>query len=355
MDPRSDRDLAELGRATPGRRPLRADIPPAAAGEVAASTAIASTPTALCPAAVEAIGGFRRYLSAELGRAPQTVRAYTADITSLLEHAARMGRAAPDQVDLVVLRSWLARLSGQGVARATLARRASAARGFTAYLARTGRSGSDPGARLGVPRVPRSLPVVPDVARVREVLARADAGPLRTHLAPSTEAALLLRDWALLEVLYATAVRVGEVCGLDLEAIDFARRVMRVVGKGSRERSVPFGVPAQRALEAWIRAGRPRLAGAGSGAAVFLGARGARVDPREVRRVVHRATASGRDAGVGPHAVRHAAATHLLEGGADLRIVQELLGHATLATTQIYTHVSAERLRATYDRAHPRA
>jgi integrase/recombinase XerC len=159
-----------------------------------------------------------------------------------------------------------------------------------------------------------------------------------------------------MEVLYATGIRVSELCGLDVDDLDEGRNTVRVLGKGGRERTVPVGLPAVRAVAAWKRVGRPALARSGSGPAMFLGARGGRLDPRTARRVVHARLAAV--AGVpdsGPHGLRHAAATHLLEGGADLRSVQEILGHASLASTQIYTHVSVERLTAAYRQAHPRA
>jgi integrase/recombinase XerC len=165
-------------------------------------------------------------------------------------------------------------------------------------------------------------------------------------------AALALRDVAVLELLYASAIRVSELCGLDMGALDAGRHTVRVLGKGNKERVVPVGVPALRAVTRWAEAGRPVLAGERSGAALFLGARGGRLDPRTARRIVHERLG---EAGAGPHVIRHTAATHLLEGGADLRSVQEILGHATPATTQVYTHVSAERLKASYRQAHPRA
>ena len=169
-------------------------------------------------------------------------------------------------------------------------------------------------------------------------------------------AALVLRDRALLEVLYATGIRVSELTGLDLADVDRHRRVLRVMGKGAKERMVPFGVPADQAVADWVGRGRPALSGPNSGAALFLGARGARIDPRAVRSLVHvRSSAVEGAPDVGPHGLRHSAATHLLDGGADLRAVQELLGHASLATTQIYTHISSERLAAVYRQAHPRA
>lgn len=312
----------------------------------------------LTPAATEALTQFTRHLASEQGRSPHTVRAYAGDVAGLLDHAARMGRADPGQLDLAVLRSWLARLRSGGASRATLARRASAARVFTAYGVRQGWLGSDPGPRLASPRAQRHLPRVLGAAEAAAVL---DAAPLPagdgTHGAPvdPVAVAVALRDRCALELLYATAVRVSELCGLDLRDVDHQRRTVRVLGKGGRERTVPFGVPAGGSIDRWLSAGRPVLLGAPSGDALLLGARGGRVDPRTVRTAVHRATAGDGTAGVGPHALRHSAATHLLEGGADLRAVQELLGHASVATTQIYTHVSAERLRATYERAHPRA
>jgi integrase/recombinase XerC len=165
-----------------------------------------------------------------------------------------------------------------------------------------------------------------------------------------------LRDRAVLELLYATGIRVSELCGLDVDDVDGDRRVVRVLGKGRKERAVPYGVPAGRALDEWLSRGRPRWVRPSSGPALVLGARGGRIDPRTVRSVVHGRLGEVPGApDLGPHGLRHSTATHLLEGGADLRSVQELLGHATLATTQIYTHVSIERLRKSYERAHPRA
>jgi integrase/recombinase XerC len=248
-------------------------------------------------------------------------------------------------LDVRVLRSWLARLRTGGSARTTLARRAAAVRVFTAFAVKRGYASSDPGLMLGTAKGHRTLPQVlrqHDVVRLLEP--QADDGPIA------------LRDAAMLELLYATGVRVGELCGLDLGDLDLGRRLIRVLGKGAKERAVPFGLPAERALRSWLDEGRPELVRPTSGPAVFLGARGARIDQRAVRRTVHARMAKVEGApDLGPHALRHTAATHLLEGGADLRTVQELLGHATLATTQLYTHVTVDRLKATYDRAHPRA
>jgi integrase/recombinase XerC len=297
-----------------------------------------------------ALDGFERHLAAERGLSPHTVRAYTGDVRSLLEHAAQGGITAPDGLDITVLRRWLAGQHGTGHARATLARRAAAARAFTAWACAGGWLSRDPGPLLGTAKIPRRLPQVPRQDQMAAVLSA--AGPVPR----SSEAELALRDAAIMELLYATGIRVSELCGLDVDDLDEGRNTVRVLGKGGRERTVPVGLPAVRAVAAWKRAGRPSLARPGSGPALFLGARGRRLDPRTARRVVHARLAAV--AGVpdsGPHGLRHAAATHLLEGGADLRSVQEILGHASLASTQIYTHVSVERLTAAYRQAHPRA
>jgi integrase/recombinase XerC len=287
---------------------------------------------------------FHAHLVLERDRSPHTVRAYDGDVAALLVHAASLGITALEQIDLSVLRSWLARLRATGMARGTLARRGSAARTFTAWAHRRGLLPTDPGAQLATPKGRRTLP---------EVLRPDEAVALVSFEGDSPAD---LRDRVALELLYATGARVSELCGLDLADVDAGRRVVRVLGKGRKERTVPYGVPAQQALDRWLSDGRPRWAGTRSGVALLLGVRGARVDPRTVRTLVHRRLAGVPGApDLGPHGLRHSAATHLLEGGADLRSVQELLGHATLATTQIYTHVSIERLRTSYERAHPRA
>jgi integrase/recombinase XerC len=292
-----------------------------------------------------ALEAFRRHLAAERGLSAHTVAAYGVDIASLLDHAARLRIERLDDVDATTLRSWLARQRTAGYARSTLARRASAARVFFAFAVRRGLATSDPAGRLANPKTERRLP---------RVLSRAEAAAL-VELPPGDDPAGL-RDRAILELLYATGIRVGELCGLDVDDLDPARRVLRVLGKGAKERTVPYGAPAAAALDGWLRAGRPALAAPGSGPALFLGLRGRRVDPRTVRRLVHGYLCDvDGSPDLGPHGLRHSAATHLLEGGADLRSVQELLGHATLGTTQIYTHVSADRLKATYEQAHPRA
>lgn len=293
----------------------------------------------------EALDEFHRHLALERGRSPHTVRAYRGDVAGLLEHAARGGATGPAELDLAVLRSWLARQRTAGAARTTLARRACAARVFTAWAHRRGLLPTDPGLLLATARRHRPLP---------EVLRQDETALLLDGVAGDRPQDL--RDRAVLELLYATGVRVAELCGLDVDDVDRHRRVARVLGKGGKERTVPFGAPADLAVGDWLRSGRPAWSRAGSGPALLLGARGGRLDPRAVRTLVHRRLADVPGApDLGPHGLRHSAATHLVEGGADLRSVQELLGHATLATTQIYTHVSVERLRTSYDRAHPRA
>lgn len=292
----------------------------------------------------DALDRYERHLTAERGLSPHTVRAYVGDATALL---ARIESFA--DLDLGMLRSWLAEQRASGAGRASMARRAAAARSFTAWTHRVGLLHTDPGARLTGMRAQRNLPGVLRQDQAADALRAAAAGAAEND-------PVALRDAAVLELLYATGVRVAELCGLDLDDLDVERCVLRVLGKGSKERTVPYGVPARDALQRWLAGGRQELATDRSGPAVFLGARGGRLDQRAVRRVVHDAVGSVPSAStMGPHGLRHSAATHLLEGGADLRSVQELLGHASLATTQLYTHVSMARLREIHERAHPRS
>lgn len=297
----------------------------------------------------QALAAFERHLLDERDLSPHTARAYLGDLTSVLTHATRLGHHDLDGIDLGVLRSWLAKLQTTGKARSTLARRATAARTFTAWATRSGRMSSDAGALLVAPKARRPLP---PVLRHDHVDGLIDA--LHEHALDGSP--IGLRDLALIELLYAGAIRVGELCALDVDDLDFERRVVRVTGKGRKERVAPFGVPAEKAIADWLRRGRPHLVTEASGPALFLGARGGRIDPRTVRAMVHARLAEVPDApDLSPHGLRHTAATHLLEGGADLRSVQEMLGHASLATTQIYTHVTNERLRSAFRQAHPRA
>jgi integrase/recombinase XerC len=297
----------------------------------------------------DAVEAFAEHLRHERNLSEHSVRGYRTDLSLLAEHAQALGLDGPADLTTRALRSWLANQQTLGRARATIARRATSARTFTAWCVRTGRAPSDPGALLASPKARRELPAVLSENEVRALLdttadSVADDGPVG------------LRDLLVLELLYATGVRVGELCGLDVDDVDPGRRLVRVLGKGRKERSVPYGVPAAHALDAWLTSGRPALATSDSGPALLLGLRGGRLDPRTARKVVHdRLAAVDGAPDLGPHGLRHTAATHLLEGGADLRSVQEVLGHASLGTTQIYTHVSNERLRAAYRLAHPRA
>jgi len=349
---------------------------------------LAEPPGPLPPAMAAALAAFERYLRSERSLSPHTVRAYAGDISSMLEHASRQGVAAPEGLGLTELRGWLAIQHESGAARTTLARRGAAARSFTAFAYRRGWLATDPGSRLGTLKTRRALPHVLRQDEMAAVLTGLDkagraaeaaiaaeaageqagqpqaaqgaaaeaAGQPADAASQRTEAAVALRDAAVLELFYATGIRVSELCGLDPGHFDHDRRTVRVRGKGDKERTVPVGGPALRAVNRWLSAGRPVLATAASGPALFLGVRGGRLDPRTARRIVHellRAAGATRDAG--PHGIRHSAATHLLEGGADLRSVQEILGHSSPATTQIYTHVSIERLKSSYRQAHPRA
>ncbi|MEO9139473.1 MAG: tyrosine recombinase XerC [Jatrophihabitans sp.] len=294
-----------------------------------------------------AVTAFERHLRLERNRSDHTVRAYVADVVGYLDHLSRLGGRSPRDVDLATLRGWLAVQHSRGAARATTARRAAALRTFSAWANRIGVLDDDPGQLLAGPKAQRTLP---SVLRVDEAARLMDADR------PGDPEHVRLRDRLVVEILYAAGIRVSELVGLDTDDVDRSRRVLRVLGKGNKERTVPFGLAADRALEAWLRSGRPVLVTEASGAALLLGIRGARLDPRTVRRIVHERVGDVDGApDLGPHGLRHSAATHLLDGGADLRTVQELLGHADLATTQIYTHVSVERLRRTYEQAHPRA
>jgi len=293
---------------------------------------------------------YARHLELERGRSEHTRRAYLADLRSLFafldERAPGAGLSA---ISLPVLRSWLAAQAAAGTARTTLARRTSAVKTFTAWATRRGLIADDPAVRLQLPKARRTLPAVLRQDQAIAAMTAADLGAEQGD-------PLALRDRLIVELLYATGIRVSELCGLDIDDIDTGRRVLRVLGKGNKQRTVPFGRPALAALNAWLSEGRPALVNADSGPALLVGPRGKRLDPRQARTVVHQTVGAVDGApDIGPHGLRHSAATHLLEGGADLRIVQELLGHSSLATTQLYTHVTVARLRAVHDQAHPRA
>ncbi|AKK11356.1 tyrosine recombinase XerC [Corynebacterium uterequi] len=293
----------------------------------------------------EAIEDFADYQRMVLGRSEATVSSYRSDLRQLAERVEDL-----DSLTLAVLRDWLAEAVDQGKSRATIARRTAAARAFTRWAMNRGHLATDVAARLASPKVRRALP---------HILAPNQADLLVTEPTQRDEpdAPEALRDAAILEMLYATGMRVSELCGMDLDDVDYARHTVRVTGKGNKQRVVPFGETAAAALRTWVGEGRGALARADSPPAVFLGSRGGRIDQRQVRRIVERAARSSQGPGseLTPHGIRHTAATHLLEGGADLRVVQEILGHSSLQTTQIYTHVSPQRLKEVVARAHPRA
>ncbi|WP_336500732.1 tyrosine-type recombinase/integrase [Microbacterium paraoxydans] len=295
-----------------------------------------------------AVEAFADHLEKVRRLSPATVKAYRSDLRDL---GASVAGGPVDRIDLEMLREWLWQATQRGDARATLARRAATARAFFGWAREQDIIPIDPSLRLVAPKRAKTLPTVASKDAMSELLDR-------HRQAASSGEPVALRDHAVLELLYAAAVRVSELCGLDIDDLDLDRGTALVRGKGDKERVVPFGAPARDALGAYLRRARPALLSRAGGAspAVFLGSRGARLGPRTVYEVVARALAPvvGADT-VGPHALRHTAATHLLDGGADLRAVQEILGHASLGTTQIYAHVSAERLTATYRLAHPRA
>ncbi len=293
---------------------------------------------------------YTRHLEKERNLSEHTIRAYVGDLDSFFAHLALQKVTSVGDISIAHIRSWLATQQVKGGARTTLSRRATSIRLFTKWAAKNGYLAKDVGITLATPKAHRTLP---DVLSVSDATTAMDS--LATRVAED-ESAISIRDCAIVEVLYATGARVSELCGLDLDEIDYSRNTIRVLGKGNKERTIPLGAPAMKALENWLKNARAELATDKSARAVFLGARGKRIDQRTVRTIVYEALSALEGAQkLGPHALRHSAATHLLEGGADLRTVQEILGHASLATTQIYTHVSTERLQKAFKQAHPRA
>lgn len=289
-----------------------------------------------------AIEAFTSYLNRERSLSDNTIRAYIGDLESFASHLKALGVDDLNTLNISHLRSWLANQQSKGASRTTLSRRATSIKLFTKWAHKNGLLPNDVGANLATPKAHRVLPEILDVKSADLAMQS-----LETFAEESGELTAI-RNLAMVEMLYASGARVSELCGLNLKDIDYERSTIRVIGKGNKERVIPIGRPAIAALEKWL-AVRPQLANDKSGDAVFLGARGKRIDQRQVREVVYKTIE------LGPHALRHSAATHLLEGGADLRTVQEILGHASLSTTQIYTHVSAERLHSAFKQAHPRA
>lgn len=308
-------------------------------------------PTPVCASTL--LTDFERYLRHERGLSENTVRAYHGDLAHLAGFIA--GSGGPAETDtaltgttLADLRAWLASMSAAGLSRTTLARRGAATRAFFGWAVDTDRVASNPAMRLASAKPAVTVPTVISPADVIQMLTMAetrcdDGDPMH------------LRDWAAAELLYATGMRVGELAGLDIRDVNLDERLVRVFGKGSKERVVPFGIPAARAVREWLGRGRENLRTHGTDGALFLGRRGQRVNQRQIREAIHELCRFADVDDLAPHGLRHTAATHLLSGGSDLRSVQEVLGHASLTTTQRYTHVSAERLRATYELAHPRA
>jgi integrase/recombinase XerC len=293
---------------------------------------------------------YSHYLTAEKALSVHTVRAYLGDFDSFIEHLGRNGVTEIADINLPLIRSWLATQQVRGGARTTLSRRAVSVRLFTKWATKRGYMATDVGATLATPKPHRTLP---GVLTQGDAVTALDSMAIR---AAEFDTPTSIRDVAIVELLYATGARVSEVCGLDLEDLDFHRNTIRVLGKGNKERMIPMGAPAVKALNTYINDARPQLVNDKSARALFLGARGKRIDQRAVRTIVYEALSALEGVErMGPHALRHSAATHLLEGGADLRTVQEILGHSSLATTQIYTHVSTERLRQAFKQAHPRA
>nr|WP_232341976.1 MULTISPECIES: tyrosine recombinase XerC [Bifidobacterium] len=303
---------------------------------------------------------FTDYLSRVAGKSPNTVRSYRADLSGFLHLMHLHGFDDPAQIDLAAIRSWLAHESATH-ARSTMARKTAALRSFFGWLSRHGRIKTDPTLALSSPKQSEHLPRILTHDQARTLMDTVDQDPVEPREDQKVQAALQVRDAAMLELLYATGMRVAELCGLDLDDVNRHSRTVKVLGKGSKERVLPYGLPADRALDRWLGEGRPVLAGSRArsarkaGQALFLGQLGGRVGQRQVRKVVHQAAGQAGVPDIAPHALRHSAATHMLDGGADLREVQEMLGHSSLRTTQRYTHVSIEQLRARYRQAFPRA
>ena len=296
----------------------------------------------------ELIAQYEEHLVLVRNLSENSIRGYVSDLQSFLAHIEKLNIAEFSQLELTHVRSWLANLQSTGAARSTMARRIVSIRAFTYWAASQGWIPTDIGANLVIPKAQRHLPEILNVADAAQVIAA-----LETQLA-ELPTDLHRRDLAMVEILYASGIRVSELCGLNIGDIDTSRNTLQVIGKGNKQRVVPLGIPAMKALQEWLSLSRPQLVTNDSSNAVFLGSRGKRIDQRTVREVVYEAMKAVGST-MGPHGLRHTAATHLLEGGADLRTVQEILGHSSLATTQIYTHVSPERLSQAYKQAHPRA
>ena len=291
---------------------------------------------------------FADYLFAARGYSRHTVKAYESDVQDLITYLADAGVNECNAIDIEHIRDWLYRADQRGLAKSTLARKTASIRSFAAWLTKNGKVEQDFTQRIKSPKAVRSLPKVVSRSTLDEIFTI-------LNVSATEENPNGLRDLLTVELLYATGCRVSELVGLDLDDVDHSRNILKVLGKGDKQRMIPFGEPARNALDVWLKTGRPQLANERSGAALLINSRGQRLGVRQVFSLVASLTADTPTGAAGPHSLRHSAATHLLDGGADLRAVQELLGHASLGTTQIYTHISVDRLRDGYKRAHPRA
>ncbi|MGO1961400.1 MAG: tyrosine recombinase XerC [Yaniella sp.] len=309
----------------------------------------------------ELIEEYCHHLAHEMNRSEHTIRSYRSDLTGLASDLQSAPSRENDQnsifrqITLADLRNWLAQLTHHGMSRTTLARKTTSVRQFMAWLVRHGIREDNPAARLVAPKKASHLPDTLSQAQMRQALE-----DLQAKVSPQDGAStepMALRNLAMVEILYSTGIRVAELEGLDIDDVDFSRSMIKVTGKGNKQRVVPLTNPAVKALEAWLQHGRAKvLSGDQHTPAVFLGVRGKRMGARQIREVVNKVLRDlGDTSASGVHVLRHTAATHLLDGGADLRSVQELLGHESLQTTQLYTHVSIDRLRQGYNQAHPRA
>jgi integrase/recombinase XerC len=293
------------------------------------------------------LAAFEQQLASGRGYSVNTVKGYVSDIREFSDFLSKRDGSI-QAITLDDLRDWLFELTQRGLAKSSIARKSASIRSFTAWQFATGKAETDPGLRLRTPKVGRSLPKVVSHESLATIFDMLSAKAVADN-------PIGLRDKAIVELLYATGARVSEIASLSLDDIDSSRHLLRVMGKGSKQRSVPYGLPAADALEQWISVGRPQLLNEKSRGDLFLNSKGSRVGVRQIYSVVADLLAATPGGSAGPHSLRHSAATHLLDGGADLRAVQELLGHASLGTTQIYTHVSIERLKSGYQNAHPRA
>ena len=296
----------------------------------------------------ELVAKYEEHLALVRNLADNSIRGYVSDLQSFLAHIEKLGITEFSELKITHIRSWLANLQSTGISRATLARRIVSIRAFTYWAASQKWIPTDIGSDLAIPKAHKTLPEVLNHSQTQIVL---DAIVTKAGEDPSP---INIRDLAMIEVLYASGIRVSEICGLNIRDVDLERNTLLVLGKGDKERVVPIGLPAIKAIKNWLATARAEFANTTSGDAVFLGTRGKRIDQRTVRTDVYNAL-EAIGSHMSPHGLRHTAATHLLEGGADLRTVQEILGHSSLATTQIYTHVSPERLKTAYEQAHPRA